>query len=400
MKAKIVLGMALALCLANAAGTASAQTPNVKIGVLTDMSGTYTDVSGKGSVLAAQMAIEDFGGKVLGNPITLVSADHQQKPDVAASIARQWFEKEGVDIILDLPNSGIALAVQNIAKEANRISVISSGLSDSATNKFCSPTGIHWTYDSYASGKMLAKMAKAGSTWFFLRQDSIGGLAMENSLMPFLKAAKAKVVGSVRIPLNTPDMSSFLLQAQQSGAQYIPIANAGADLINTMKQAHEFGLASTGQMMVGIVVFLTDLKAIGLENASGLTYATAFFPDESEEARAWSNRFQARHGAPPNDTQAGIYSATLHYLKAVQAANTKEARTVMAKMRELPVNDMFAKNGKLREDGRMVHDMYLVQAKKPSESTGPWDLLKLVEKVPGDVAFRPLSESECPLIKK
>jgi branched-chain amino acid transport system substrate-binding protein len=397
------LRTALAFGLAALAGYASAQAPDrtVKIGVLTDMAGTYADVSGKGSVLAAQMAIEDFGGKVLGNPIALVSADHQQKADVAASIAREWYEKQGVDIIVDLPNSGIALAVQNIAKDANRISVISSGSADAATNKQCSPTGIHWTYDSYSSGKVLSMAADPGSTWFFLTQDSVGGTALQQSLAPFIEAAKSKVVGTVRIPLNTPDMSSFLLQAQGSNAKYIAMANAGTDTINTIKQAHEFGLTKGGQTIVGIVVFLTDLKAMGLENAQGLTYATAFFPDQSEEAKAWSKRFQARHnGVMPNDSQAGIYSAVLHYLKAVQAANTKEAKAVMTKMREMPVNDMFAKNGKLREDGRMVHDIFLVQAKNPSESTGPSDLLKLVKTVPGDQAFRPLSQSECPLVKK
>lgn len=380
---------------------AQAQAPNrtVKIGVLTDISSTYADLSGTGSVLAAKMAIEDFGGKVLGNPIELVSGDHQEKADVAASLAREWYEHQGVDVIVDLPNSGISLAVQDIAKSLGRISIISSGSADAATNKNCSPTGAMWTYDSYSSGRVLTSEAKPGSTWFFITVDSVGGTLLQKSAESFIKAAQGKVVGTVRFPLNAADMSSFLLQAQASKAQYIAIASAGNDAVRVVHQAHEFGITDGGQKLVGLVVFLTDLKAMGLKDAQGLTYSTAFFPEESPAALAWSKRFQARHnGAMPTDAQAGVYSAVLHYLKAVQAANTKDPKTVMAKMREMPINDMFAKNGKLRVDGRMVHDMYLVQAKKPSESTGPWDLLKLVRVVPGDQAFRPLSQSECPLV--
>ncbi|MFT3819322.1 MAG: ABC transporter substrate-binding protein [Rubrivivax sp.] len=389
--------------LALLAGGAQAQAPDktVKIGVLTDMSSSYSDLSGKGSVVAAQMAIEDFGGKVLGNPVALVSGDHQQKADVAASLAREWYERQGVDIIVDLPNSGIALAVQNLAKDLGKISVISSASADAATNKQCSPTGAMWTYDTYSSGRVLTAAAEPGATWFFLTVDNVGGTYLQGAATSFIEAAKGKVLGAARFPTNSADMSSFLLKAQESKAKYIAMAGAGTDTVRIVHQAHEFGLTDGGQKLVGLVVFLTDLKSMGLDKAQGLTYATGFFPNQSPEALAWSKRFQARHnGAMPNDAQAGVYSAVLHYLKAVRAANSKDTKTVMAKMRELPVNDMFAKNGKLREDGRMVHDMFLVQAKKPSESTNPWDLLKLVQTVSGEQAFRPLSLSECPLVKK
>ena len=404
MKSRSLLSATLALGLVGAAGWASAQTANqpVKLGVLTDLGGTYADVSGKGSVLAAQMAIEDFGGKVLGHPITLISADHQQKPDIASSLAREWYEKQGVDVILDIPVSGVALAVQAVARDQKKISIISSGGPELATGKQCSPTGIHWAYDTYSAGKTLATALtkQPGEKWYFIILDSVAGEFLQRATERFVKPLGGIVVGSVRHPLNTPDMSSFLLQAQQSGAKYIALGNAGSDLITLMKQSKEFGISEGGQKVVGIVVFLTDLKAIGLENANEMVFATSFFPDQSDEARVWSKRFQDRHGAAPNDGQAGVYSATMHYLKAVQAAGTKDVDTVMRKMREMPINDMFAKNGRLREDGRMVHDTFLVQAKKPGESKGPWDLVKLVQVIPGEQAFRPLSESECPLIKK
>lgn len=402
MKSISLLCTAVALCLICTVAPASAQQGDrsVLIGVLTDMEGAYGDVSGKGSVVAAQMAIEDFGGRVLGNPVKLVSADHQNKPDVAVAIARQWFGKDGVDMIVDLPNSGVALAVQHLAQEMNKISIISAASTDVVTNKQCSPNGAHWTYDSYSAGKVVATaLGKPGSTWFFLTVDYAGGISLQNSLSQFLEPAGAKVIGSARYPLDTLDMSSFLLQAQASGAKYVALATAGTGLVTTMKQAREFGLTSQGQTMVGIVVFMSDLKAIGLEAADGLLFSTGFWSEASPESSAWSKRFFERHGAMPNDSQAGVYSATLHYLKSVEAANTTDASAVMEKMRELPINDMFAKNGRLRKDGRMVHDMYVVQAKKPNESSGPWDLVRLVQTIPGDQAFRPLEKSECPLVK-
>lgn len=374
----------------------------VKIGVLTDMSGTYSDVSGKGSQVAAQMAIEDFGGSVLGKPISLVAADHQQKPDVASAIARGWFDTDNVDVIVDLSNSAVALAVQGIAKDKKKITIISSGGPELATGAQCSPTGIHWAYDTYSAGKTLALALtkKPGDKWFFVVMDNIAGEYLQKATERFITPLGAKVTGSIKHPINTADMSSFLLKAQGSGANYIAFGNAGSDLVTAVKQAHEFGLDAAGQKLVGIVTFLTDIKAIGLDIAQGMMFATSFFPDQTPEAKTWSERFLKRHGAMPNDGQAGVYSGVSHYLKAVQAAGTDEPLAVMAKMREMPVNDMFAKNGTLRPDGRMVHDTFLVQVKKPAESKGPWDLVKLVEVIPGEKAFRPLSESDCPLIKK
>jgi branched-chain amino acid transport system substrate-binding protein len=404
MKPTIALRIAFALLLAGAAGSASAQTADrsVRVGVLNDMSGIYSDASGKGSVVAAQMAIEDFGGSVLGNPVTLVSADHQNKADIGASIAREWFDRQGVDIILDLANSGVALAVQNLAREKNKITVITTGAPELATGKQCSPSGIHWVYDTYSAGKTLALALskEPGEKWFFIVVDSVAGEYLQKATERFIKPLGGEVVGAVRHPFNTSDMSSFLLQAKASGAKYIALGNAGADLITLMKQAREFGITGGGQQIVAIVMFLTDLKTVGLENANGMVFATGFFPDQSDDARAWSKRFQERHGAAPNDAQAGVYSALSHYLKAVKAVDSKDTAAVMARMRATPVNDMFTKNGLVREDGRMVHDTFLVQAKQPRESTGPWDLVKLVRTIPGDQAFRPLSESECPLLKK
>ncbi len=398
---KMLLATTAAIALASSV-LAQSSDGAVKIGVLTDMAGTYSDVSGKGSVIAAQMAIEDFGGQVLGKPIALISADHQQKPDVASAIARGWFDTDGVDMIVDLPNSAVALAVQGLAKEKKKITMIATGAPELATGAQCSPTGVHWVYDSYSAGKTLALALtkQPGDKWFFMVMDNIAGESLQKATERFIVPLGAQVVGTVKHPLNSPDMSAFLLKAQGSGAKYIALGNAGSDLITAVKQAHEFGIDAGGQKLVAIVAFLTDMKAIGLDLAQGTVFATGFFPDQSPEAKAWSDRFLKRHGAAPNDSQAGVYSAVTHYLKAVKAAGTDESSAVMAKMRELPVNDMFAKNGKLREDGRMVHDTYLVQVKTPAESKGPWDLLKLVEVIPGDKAFRPLSESDCPLVKK
>jgi branched-chain amino acid transport system substrate-binding protein len=372
----------------------------VKIGVLTDMSGPFADMSGHGSVIAAEMAVRDFGSSVLGRPVSIVSADYLLKPDIGVAIAGRWFDAEGVEMIVDLSSSNLALAVQGVAREKKHISITSTAATDVLTNQQCSPFGAHWTYDSYSIGKILGStLGTPGSTWFFVTADNAGGSALQNALTPFLQANGAKVLGSVRYPVNTADMTSFLLQAQASGAKFIAMAGGGADLINAVKQAREFGLSQSGQTLVGTALFLSDLKAIGLETANGLVFQTGFVAASNPEAAEWSQRFFELHKAMPNDVQAGVYSAVLHYLKAVQAAGTLDATTIMAKMRELPVNDMFAKNGVLRKDGRMVHDMYLVQAKTPAESKGPWDLIKIVKTIPGSEAFRPLSESDCPLVK-
>lgn len=380
--------------------SARAADEGVKIGVLNAVSGAYADIGGRGSVVAAQMAIADFGGSVLGKPVAIVSADHQSKPDIGLTIARQWIDRDGVDMILDLSTSPVALAVQGLGASKNRITIVSSGSVDALTGEQCSPYGAHWTYDSYSIAKVVSSaLARSGSTWFFITVDNAGGHSLEAALTPFLKANGARILGSARHPLNTADMSSFLLQAQSSGANYIALANAGADMIGTVKQAQEFGITQAGQTLVGTATFLTDLKAMGLEAANGLVYGTAFYSGISPAAEEWSKRFFALHKAMPNDVQAGNYSAVLHYLKAVKATGTKDAATVMASMRETPVDDFFARGGTLRKDGRMVHEMYVVKAKKPSASTGPWDLVDLVKTVPGAEAFRPLAESKCPLVK-
>ena len=380
--------------LAHAAG--------VKIGVLTDQTGAYADIAGPGSVAATKMAIEDFGGSVLGQPITMIAADTQNKPDASAAIAREWYDQEGVSMIIDLPNSAVALAVQGVAKEKGRISIVSGAAVDSLTGPQCSPTGIHWTYDSYALGKVLGTgMSKeAGSTWFFITVDYAGGYALERTATMFIQSAGGKVLGAARHPLGTTDFSSQLLAAQASGAQVVVFANAGSDLINGVKQASEFHLTDRGQKLAAIAMFLSEARGLGPQAAQGIVYGTAFYWDQDDKARAFAKRFQERTQRMPTEIQAGVYSATLHYLKAIQAAGTDDAMTVMAKMREMPVNDAFTTGGKLRIDGRMVHDMQLVQVKSPAASKGPWDILNVIRTIPGDDAFRPLTEGDCPLVKK
>lgn len=380
--------------------SARAADSGVKIGVLNAMSGAYADVGGRGSVVAVEMAVADFGGSVLGKPITVVAADHQSKADVGLAVARQWFDSEGVDVITDLSTSPVALAVQALGAAKKRITLVSSASTDALTGDQCSPVGAHWTYDSYSIAKVVSSaLARPGSTWFFLTVDNAGGYGLENALTPFLRAGGATILGSVRHPLGSADMSSYILQAQSSGAKYIALANAGSDMVSTIKQAQEFGISRSGQILVGTAMFLSDLKAIGLQVANGLMFGTGFYSGTTPEAQDWSKRFFAIHKAMPNDVQAGNYSAILHYLKAVKAAGTTDAAVVMAAMREAPVSDMFAHNGILRQDGQMVHDMYVVQAKQPAETSGPWDLVKLVKTLPGAEAFRPLVESRCPLLK-
>lgn len=380
---------------------AQAADPPVKIGVLTDLAGPFSDIGGRGSIIAAEMAVADFGGSVLGRPIQVLSADPQLKPDAAVTIARKWYDQDGVGLIVDLPNSPIALAVQSLATEKKKLAIASSAATDALTNQQCSPYAAHWAYDSYSIGKTLASaLGTRDSSWFFLTSDNSGGTALQDSLTVFLKANGATLKGSVRYPPHAgSEMSSFILQAQASGAKYIPVAGAGTDLLNVVKQAREFGLSQTGQTIVGTAIFVTDVKAMGLDAADGLAFATGWVDSQSPAAEAWSKRFFARHKKTPNAVQAGIYSAVLHYLKAIRAAGTDDAAKVMAKMKEMPVNDMFAENGVLRQDGRMVHDMYLVRAKKPAQSKGPWDLVEIVKTVPGDEVFRPVSESACPLLK-
>ncbi|MGZ3240028.1 MAG: ABC transporter substrate-binding protein, partial [Burkholderiaceae bacterium] len=373
----------------------------VKVGILTDMSGPYSSVAGQGSVVAAKMAIEDFGGKVLGKPIELVTADHLNKPDVAANKAREWFDNDKVDMIADLVTSSVGLAVQIVATEKNRITMNSGAATAALTNKSCSPNGVHWAYDTYAlaNGTGNAMMKEGNDTWFFITADYAFGQALESDVSSVVKADGGKVLGSIRHPLGALDFSSFMISAQSSGAKVIGLANAGTDLINSIKQAREFGLTNK-QKLASLLMFVTDVDALGLDVAQGLYLTEGFYWDLNAETRAWSKRFYAHQKKMPTMIQASVYSSMMHYFKAIQAAGTDDAPTVMAKMRELPVNDFFAKNGKLRADGRMVHDMYLLQVKKPSESKYAWDYYNVKRVIPGDQAFKPLDKSECPLIKK
>lgn len=376
----------------------------VKIGVLDDMSGPYADIQGPGDVVAVKMAVEDFGGKVNGKPIEVVSADVQLKADVGGAIARRWYDVEKVDAILGLGTSAVALAVQGIAQEKNKVSIATSVGSTALTGKACSPNGIHWVYDTYAlaKGTATATMKQGGGdSWFFITADYAFGQSLESDTAAIVKQNNGKVVGSVRAPVNSPDFSSFLLQAQSSKAQVIGLANAGADTINTIKNASDFGIVAGGQKLAGLLVLITDIHSIGLKDAQGLLFTEAYYWDQNDETRAFAKRFAERHGGkPPTMFQAGIYSAAMHYLKGVKAAGTDEAKPVIAEMKKIPVNDFMTKNGSIREDGRMMRDMYLLQAKKPSESKSEWDLMKVVATIPADQAFRPLSESECPLVKK
>jgi len=392
------------LAASSSCGFAQVSDDVVKIGVLDDMSGPYADIQGPGDVVAVKMAVEDFGGTVNGKPIEVVSADLQNKADVGSAIARRWYDVEKVDAILGLGNSAVAIAVQGISREKNRISITTSAGSTALTGKACSPTGIHWVYDTYAlaNGTASATMKQGeGNSWFFLTADYAFGHSLEQDTAAIVKQHNGQVVGSVRAPLNSSDFSSFILQAQSSKAQVIGLANAGADTINAIKTAADFGVVSGGQKLAGLLVLLTDIHTLGLNAAQGLLFTEAFYWDQNDETRAFSKRFAERHGGkPPTMFQAGIYSAAMHYLKAIKAAGTDEAKAVIAQMRKIPVNDFMTRNGSIREDGRMMRDMYLLQAKKPSESKAEWDLMKVIATIPAEQAFRPLSESECPLIKK
>lgn len=391
-----ILGLSV---LANAAGISNGV---VKIGVLTDMSGVYSAIGGEGSVTAAKMAIADFGGKVLGKPIEIVSADHQNKADIASTKAREWADNGHVDMITGLLNSGCALAVWKIGQEKKMITISTGAGSTALTNKDCSPYGIHYVYDTYSLPKVAgsAIVKHGGKTWFFLTADYAFGHSLEENTAAFVKADGGKVLGQVLHPLATSDFSSYLLQAQSSGAKVIGLANAGGDFINSVKQAREFGIVQGGQTIAGMLVFLSDVKSLGLDVAQGMEFATAFYWDRNDASRTWSKRYFAKTGAMPTMDQAGVYSATMNYLKAIKKAGTDNPDAVMKTLRGMKIDDFFSVNGHLREDGTMVHDMFLVEVKKPSESKGPWDLLKVIKEVPGDQAFMPMSEGTCPLVKK
>jgi branched-chain amino acid transport system substrate-binding protein len=401
---KFLLAAAVAAVFANAAAAQSPAISDdaVKIGVLTDMSGQFSHESGEGAVTAMKMAVEDFGGKVLGKPIEVLVADHQNKPDTASGLARKWFDVDHVDMVANLINSSIALTVSQLAKEKNRIAIINGSGSSRLTNDACTPNSIHYAYDTYALARGTGSaLLKAGQkSWYFLTADYAFGHALEADTSAVVKGLGGEIVGSTRYPIETFDQSSFLLQAQASKAQVIGLAGSGTVLVNAIKSAQEFGITKGGQTLAGLLVWITDIKSLGLSAAQGLVLTNAFYWDRDDETRAWSKRFYERMKRMPHMGDAGDYSSTLHYLKAIEAAGTDEAQAVMSKMREMPINDFFAKNGRIREDGRMVHDMYVYEVKKPSESKGEWDYYKLREVIPGEQAFRPLKDSVCPLVKK
>jgi branched-chain amino acid transport system substrate-binding protein len=378
----------------------AAESDAVKIGVLADMSGVYADIGGPGSVEAVKMAIADFGGSVLGKPIEVVSADGQNKPDVSANIARNWYDS-GVDVITDLPSSGMALAVMQLSRDKKKIALVTSAGSSDITGKSCSPYAAHWTWDTYAMshGTGGAVVKRGGKDWFFITADYVFGQSLERDTAEVVKANGGKVLGSVKHPLNTADFSSFLLQAQSSGASIIGLANGGADTTNAVKQAIEFGLPKSGAQLVALIAFISDIHSLGLKDAQGLMLTEAFYWDMNDETRAWSKRFYDKMKRMPSMTQAGAYSGTMHYLKAVKAVGSKDADKVMAQMRAMPINDFMTRDGTLRADGRVMRDMYLFQVKKPEQSKGEWDLYNLIEKIPAAEAFRPISEGGCPLVK-
>ena len=398
------LALFVALGLVPAAASAQQVSDDiVRVGVLTDMTGPYADFAGPGSVVAARLAVEDHGGRALGRPVEVIFADHQNKPDVGGATARRWIDTDRVDMIIDMPNSAVALAVQQIGRERNRVIINTSAASTELTGRQCSPVGFHWVSDSYAlsTGTTRAVMEQGGRSWFFMTVDYEGGYALERASEAAVRAAGGTVAGRARHPLNTPDFSSFLLQAQASRAQVVGLANAGTDTVNAIKQAAEFGLMRRGQRLVGMFVNITDVRALGLAAAAGVVTTEAWYWDQNDETRAFARRFAERHrGAMPTQYQAGIYSAVRHYLRAIEAAGTDAGPAVAAKMRELPVNDMFARNGRVREDGRHVHDMLLVEAKRPEDSRSEWDLYRILATIPADQAFRPLAEGGCPLVRQ
>jgi len=379
---------------------ALAQNGAVKIGVLDDMSGPYAENTGPGDVAAVKFAIADFGGKVLGKPIEMVSADFQSKVDVGVGIAKRWYDDENVDLVIGVPNSAIALALVKVADEKNRIAMPTAAATSELTGKGCGSHSVHFIYDTYGQTKTIVNaLAKQGvDSWYFITVDYAFGLAIEADAGGFIKAAGGKVLGSSRHPLNSQDFSSYVVQAQSSKAKGLLFADGGNDIINGVKQAAEFGVAKQGMKISAPLAQFPDVHGVGLKIAQGLLIASPFYYDMNPEARAYTDRFTKEIGRPPSFIQAGTYGAVMHYLKAVQAAGTDEAKAVMAKMRELPINDFMTKNGSVRADGQVIRDMYLMQAKAPEESKGEWDLAKIIATVPGNEAFRPMSEGGCPLV--
>jgi branched-chain amino acid transport system substrate-binding protein len=385
----------------NLAAQAKPSQAAVKIGVLTDMSGLYSDNSGQGSVVAAQMAVDDFGGKVLGRPVEVIAADHQGKADVGAAKAREWFDTQGVDVIMDAVNSAVAIAVSKIAGEKHKILIVSGAGSTRLTNEDCNAYTIHYAYDTYATGGTMGKavVQQGGKTWYFLTADYTFGRSMQEDTTRAIKAAGGQVLGQSFHPVNSPDFSSYLLQAQASGANVVGLANAGGDTINSVKAAAEYGITKK-QILAGLLIMINDVNALGLPLTGGMYVADGFYWDMNEQTRKFSKAFQAKTRRMPSTIQAAVYSSTLEYLKAIQSAGTDDADAVLKKLHAMKLNDVFVKDGFIRADGRMVHDYYLFQVKSPAESKYPWDYYKLVSTIPGNQAFQPLSDSRCPLIKK
>jgi len=394
MRIRSVLVAAAAALLA---GSALAQ--EVKIGVLNDRSGLYADLSGEGSVVAARMAVEDFKAAEKGINVEIVSADHQNKPDIASNIARQWIDAEGVDLIVDVPTSSAALAVSEIVREKNKVFMNSGAGSSDLTGSKCSPNTIHWTYDTWAlSNGTAGQMVKqGGDTWFFITADYAFGHALERDAAAVVEKSGGQVLGTVRHPFPGQDFSSFLLQAQGSGAKVIGLANAGTDTTNAIKQAHEFGIVQGGQSLAGLLIFISDVHALGLETAQGLVLTESFYWDLNDQTRDWSKRFAERHnGAMPTMVHAGVYGSVLHYLKAVEATKGKDSAALLAKMKEMPTDDPLFGQGQIREDGRKIHPMYLLQVKAPADSKGAWDYYNVLATIPAEQAFRPIAEGGCP----
>ena len=392
-----------AMLMAGSAAQAQVSDDTVKIGVLTDHSGGFAYLVGKHSVEATQMAVDDFGGKVLGKPISVVTADHQNKADIASAISRKWFETEGVDTITDVAGSAVALATQEIARSRGKVLLISGAATTELTGKACSETTSQWSYDTYAFAKGTASQVtkQGGDSWYFLTSDYAFGHSLQRDASRFVEASGGKVLGSVRFPFGSPDFSSFLLQAQASKAKVIGLAMSGADLLSAVKQAREFGIVQSGQNLASLVIYINDIEGVGLNVAQGLTLTTSFYWDANDETRAWAKRFMERSGGfIPNLITAGTYASVLHYLKAVEAAGTDEGKAVAAKMKEMPVNDFYNKNVQIRADGRVMHKTFLMKVKSPADSKYRGDFYQQLAAMSGDESFKPLAESECPLVKK
>ncbi|WP_316231707.1 ABC transporter substrate-binding protein [Bradyrhizobium sp. SZCCHNR1051] len=394
------LGLA-ALALTAVPACAQAQAP-LKIGVLSDFSSVYSDIGGQGNLEATKLAVEEFGGSMFGKPIEVISADPQNKADIAAAIVRKWYENEAVDMVIDMPTSATALAGMEMSKQFEKLMIVTDAASSDITGKSCSPYTVHWTYDTYGNAHTVgsAIVKNGGNTWFFITADYLFGHSIERDTGDVVRAAGGTVVGSARHPLNNQDFSSFLLQAQASKAKIIGMANGGGDTINTIKQAAEFGIVAGGQNLAGIVMFISDIHSLGLKLAQGLIITEAYYWDLNDRTRAFGKKFFERMKRMPTMNQAATYSATLHYLNAVKAAGSRDTKPVLAKMRETPVRDAFTDNGVVRADGRMVHSMFLFEVKKPEESKGPWDYYKVLAEVPGDQVFRPMKDGNCPYVKQ